>query len=299
RTGKHSYSQSVMIKKIVESVPSLPMYAGELISLINDPTTDARTIAAKVSEDPSVSAQVLKYVNSPYYGFQQTISDLQHAVMLLGFNQIYQLVLYHALRGTMPDTAEFRELQSHSIIISVLASEIAAIVRPDLQALASTIGLLHNFGESVIKLLKMHYPKLKIIFHSLEQEILGSMLLERWNLPQELCDSVSYQNCFRYAPAGFVHEPTRHGEGFLMIAHLVLDYIEKKESPDSYPLFISQYMKENGLSECTFEELVENHLIPRLIRKKKALPAMVRTLLQERRQPAASDLSEYLGARAN
>jgi HD-like signal output (HDOD) protein len=277
---RRTYSQSGLIQTIIQSIPRLPMYAGDLIGLVHDTESNAGVIASRIGEDPSLTAQVLKYVNSPYFGFAQGIADLHHAVALLGVNQIYQLVLYSALRGTMPDTPEFSSLQEHSVVVSVLATELAGRINPSLQAHAATLGLLHDIGKSVVLLLKGKYPQMDGVFDSLDTAVLGSMLLEQWNLPRLLCEGVFYQNLLKVASPELWTSQFLDMVALLSLSHLAAQYLtgEHGELPDT----LLSYMEERGLSVSGLEELVDKVLVPELMKKQKGLPAMVRSVLKTR-----------------
>ena len=118
-----------MIQKIVKSIPRLPMYTGKLTTMLNDEKVSVSEVVELVRQDPSLVASILKTVNSAYYGRLNKIEDFQRAVLLLGFNQVYQLVLDSSLRGIMPDTPEFNELQFHSFLISLIGFEISQLLQ--------------------------------------------------------------------------------------------------------------------------------------------------------------------------
>ncbi|MCP5005088.1 MAG: HDOD domain-containing protein [Planctomycetes bacterium] len=75
------------------------------------------------------------------------ISDVQHAITYLGFNQVYQLVVDREAKSTMPDTPEFQELQFHSNVVSFFSFELARLCGRNKPLLHCTIGLLHDIGK--------------------------------------------------------------------------------------------------------------------------------------------------------
>jgi HD-like signal output (HDOD) protein len=277
---RSTYSQSGLIQAIIQAIPRLPMYAGDLVGLVHDTESNAGVIASRIGEDPSLTALVLKYVNSPYFGFAQGIADLHHAVTLLGVNQIYQLVLYNALRGTMPDTSEFSSLQEHSVVVSVLATELAGRINPSMQAHAGTLGLLHDIGKSVVLLLKGKHPQMDGVFDSLETAVLGSMLLEQWKLPRLLCEGVFYQNLLKVALPESWSSQFLDMVALLSLSHLAAQYLAGEHGEISDALL--SYMEDRGLSVSGLEELVDKVLVPELMKKQKGLPIMVRSVLKSR-----------------
>ena len=105
RSGQ--YENSEMIQGMLKNIPRLPMYANRLAVVILDENVSSRDVAELAKMDPSLVSVVLKTVNSAYYGFKRKISDFQHAVLLMGFNHVYQLVMDVGLKSTMPKTPEF------------------------------------------------------------------------------------------------------------------------------------------------------------------------------------------------
>src|SRR2546430_3965689 len=54
------------------------------------------------SSDLALAAAILKTVNSAYYGLPEKMSSLHHAILYLGFNNVYQLILENSIKNIMP-----------------------------------------------------------------------------------------------------------------------------------------------------------------------------------------------------
>lgn len=108
------YSHSELITGILKKIPRLPVFAATLASDLTDEEVSSAKVSDKVKQDPSLTANVLKTINSSYYSFGRNISDINHAVMLLGFNELYQLVIDEGVQRVMPNSSAFREILSHS-----------------------------------------------------------------------------------------------------------------------------------------------------------------------------------------
>lgn len=67
-----------------------------------DPAVGAHEIAAIIEQDPVLSAQVLRSVNSPYYSPRSTISSVQRAVSFMGINAVRNLLLCLAVQELFP-----------------------------------------------------------------------------------------------------------------------------------------------------------------------------------------------------
>ena len=61
--------------------------------MISDPRSSAIHIADVISKDPSLSAKLLKIVNSAFYSFPSKIDTISRAVMIVGSKQLSALAL--------------------------------------------------------------------------------------------------------------------------------------------------------------------------------------------------------------
>ena len=52
--------------------------------------------------DQGLCSKILRIVNSAYYGFPKRISTITHAIMILGFNTVRNLVLGVSAFGMLP-----------------------------------------------------------------------------------------------------------------------------------------------------------------------------------------------------
>ena len=59
-----------------------------LFKYIESPKPDFDKLADIIQSDVSISYRLLRYINSPYFGFQKKITSLKQALVLLGFSQI-------------------------------------------------------------------------------------------------------------------------------------------------------------------------------------------------------------------
>lgn len=60
----------------------------QIVKLASDPEADLNHIAQLVSQDPKLSMQLLKLINSPLFSLNRSISDLTQAITFLGTEQL-------------------------------------------------------------------------------------------------------------------------------------------------------------------------------------------------------------------
>ena len=69
-------------------LPEIPSVVFELNEVIANPMASADNIAQVVNKSPSLTALLLKIVNSSFYGFPSKIDKVSHAVTLIGTREI-------------------------------------------------------------------------------------------------------------------------------------------------------------------------------------------------------------------
>ena len=143
---KTDYSHSDMILGILKKVPRLPSFASRLALKTLDENFTPNELAEGIKDDPALVALILKIANSSYYELANPVADIHNAIMLLGFHEIYQMIIADGARRTMPDGLFFRDLHFAAVAashISFCLSQESLTGRP--QEIA-TIGLLQRLG---------------------------------------------------------------------------------------------------------------------------------------------------------
>ncbi|MCE9573218.1 MAG: HDOD domain-containing protein [Deltaproteobacteria bacterium] len=143
--------QTTRLAQALESLPTLPLVAFQITELANARTSSVQQIADVLKTDPSLSAKLLRLVNSAYFGIPGGVSEVVRAIPFVGFNTLYQLVLsisvfetLHTASGTVFDP---RGLWIHSLTVANAARVLAEEVRFPEPGSCFTAGLLHDMGK--------------------------------------------------------------------------------------------------------------------------------------------------------
>ena len=202
-------------RSFVEETRGLPALSGVIANVLNAvmDETSARDLAAIIEKDSSVTARILKVINSAYYGLSGHVSTVSHAVPLLGVQVVKNIVLTFSVLDVFEETAaggaEFRKLWEHSFATAVASRLIAGKLEyPDVEE-ALVAGLLHDIGTLV---LAKHEPEdWRAIVREAEEKNecvadveqrtlgvthaeLGALLAEKWQLPEILVIPVRYHH---------------------------------------------------------------------------------------------------------
>lgn len=89
---------------------ALPNSAIQLLEISQDSNNGIAEFAQPIEGDPGLTSQVLRFVNSSYFGFSQTISSVKMAINLVGMRAIKNFALWNAVFSLMPNpkTGPFR-----------------------------------------------------------------------------------------------------------------------------------------------------------------------------------------------
>jgi HD-like signal output (HDOD) protein len=84
-------------------LPALPQSALKLLELSQDPDNGPPEFVVPIEADPGLTGQVLKFVNSSYFGFSREINSVKLGITLVGIRTIKNFALWSALFSLMPN----------------------------------------------------------------------------------------------------------------------------------------------------------------------------------------------------
>ncbi|MCA9119386.1 MAG: HDOD domain-containing protein [Planctomycetaceae bacterium] len=84
-------------------LPALPQSAIRLLELSQDPSNASTDFAIPIESDPGLTGQVLRFVNSSYFGLSNEISSIKLAIALVGIRTIKNFALWSAVFSLMPN----------------------------------------------------------------------------------------------------------------------------------------------------------------------------------------------------
>jgi HD-like signal output (HDOD) protein len=161
-----------------ESLPAVPRIYHELLAVFADERSNAQDAAAVVMQDVSVSAAVLRAVNSAFFAHSRRVTNIGDAVVILGEQKLGGLVLAAAATAVL--SSEDRPLTEafhrRGCRVARLAEHIAP---PALADDAFAAGLLHDIGLLIKAGDDSNHPRV------------GAYLLALWGLPVELVQAVA------------------------------------------------------------------------------------------------------------
>src|SRR3569832_2422108 len=114
------------ISKAIDGLPTLPVVALRLGEVIHSKNVTVNQIAELLKADPSISAKLLRLVNSPYFGIPGGVSDVARTIPFVGFNTLYQLILGNTKHKTHNNPNNTHTQKKHSLTVATAAKELAS-----------------------------------------------------------------------------------------------------------------------------------------------------------------------------
>ena len=118
-----------IIKKI-DGLKPIPQVASKVMSIAEDSESSMNDLSNVIIYDTGVTANLLKIVNSSYFGLPEKFDSVHQAIVYLGMAQVVDLVLLSA-SGENLQTAqegydlEAGELWKYSVSSALIAREIS------------------------------------------------------------------------------------------------------------------------------------------------------------------------------
>jgi putative nucleotidyltransferase with HDIG domain len=126
-----------------------------LTKSMQDMNTKMSEITRLIELDTALTANVLRWANSAYYGARMPIESVQAAVIRLGMNNIIRLSIGNSLSSVMKksvpgyDLAE-NELWRHNVAAAMTVETLGQINNQTLHPAAFTAALLHDVGKVIL-----------------------------------------------------------------------------------------------------------------------------------------------------
>src|SRR5262245_14245470 len=271
--------QSEFVKDFLANMRRMPVYATELAVKLLDDNTSVQEVVEGIKLDPSLVGIVLRTVNSAAYGFGKKIESFYHACMILGFNNIYNLLMREAAQSTMPITRETTRIHKHSCLISVLCFEIATMAKEQQAQASATIGLLHDFGRGVQVVMKHAHPAKADFIDSLDSAKLGAALLRVWGLPERICRTVEFQQHPEFMAPDLIAPEYRREAGTLHIAHNIENLLMGNAMDPVRSIYVQEHMALLGFGTLTPAQLLNDRILPSLTKNKARVPPDIHNLI--------------------
>lgn len=202
-----------LIQSHILELPTLPMISLKMNETIAKPNSSAHDIARVISRDTTLSARLLKIVNSAFYRFPSRIDSVSRAVAIIGTKQLTSLAsgvaIINMFRNIPSHIVNMKSFWKHSVSCGVHARIIASYQGVQNTERLFLSGLLHDIGRLILYKYAPDHAAYALTKAKRSQSILreieyadldfdhavtGGLLLKRWKLPVLVEDAVQYHH---------------------------------------------------------------------------------------------------------
>lgn len=206
----------------IDSLPKFPESVLRLQKMIEDPDSEITDIARAISTDPSLTAGLLKTVNSAAFMLPKRVDNIVEAVKLVGLRGLRNMLFSYGTREVLGDdySTDTQALWEHSRTTGFYAYTLARNVSKKKDILDDVYvgGVLHDMGKIVMSHVNpdmldtiRSFCKSKDIEPEILEDLasgvnhaeIGGLLAERWNFPEALVDAIRYHHAPTAAPDEF------------------------------------------------------------------------------------------------
>jgi putative nucleotidyltransferase with HDIG domain len=206
-----------LIEKIlvrVKDLPTLPTVYSALCDAIADPRSSAADVEKVISTDQASTLKVLKIANSALFGFRGKIHNISRAVVVLGFQEIRNLILSSSVMNLFKKPRAShrfhpRDFWAHSIAVGLITRSLGKRVGVVHLENFFVAGILHDIGKLFLfEFMEKDYSRAlamaeekNCFIREAELEVLGmdhalvgSMVADEWRLPRPIRDAIHYHH---------------------------------------------------------------------------------------------------------
>lgn len=201
-------------KEILNQLDSLPKFPDNIRTLLKkllNPEIAVMDVADEVQKDPSLSADVLKLVNSAQFALSRKIESIKEAVNYLGVKGLKGILYSYGAMSAMSERfGSIPEVWDHCYETAAFASKIAKFNNlKEKEDAVFTAGLLHDIGkivlmsfdkekakgvEKICKQKGIEIPVVEEIMMGLSHAVIGGKVAEFWDFPEILINSIKYHH---------------------------------------------------------------------------------------------------------
>jgi len=190
---------------------TLPEVYARLKAVLEDPDFSMADVVEVVSNDPAITARLLRLANSGYFGLATKIDNVARAVSLLGTQEVHDLVLatsvLQSFSGMENEVMDMQRFWRKSVVCAVAAKELAVrcnVLDSDrvfVAGLLSDIGHLFLYQKVPQLALQAQqlYAERGIPLYQAERSLIGADYAEvgakamrLWELPETILGPTEY-----------------------------------------------------------------------------------------------------------
>jgi HD-like signal output (HDOD) protein len=185
----------------------------QAMRVLKSERSSAQDVAKALTFDPGLAQKLVNEVNSPYFALPTKVQKLDHAIALLGFKRVEDLlrrsVSHEMYQHAQTSHFEMVGFQRHGVAVGCLATQLAMALKLNKPEEFFEAGMMHDIGKY------LYLTKLSTEFQKLAKDIretgtpmyqverkllgldhceLGEMMADAWGLSENIRSAVRYHH---------------------------------------------------------------------------------------------------------
>ncbi len=199
--------------KNVDLLPTFPNIVSHVLKIIDDPMSSASDIAKHM--DASMIGEVLRVAGSAFFSRAgaRKITSIEHAIAMIGYEHLTHIILqmpFLTLTKMDDRIIDTKGFFNHSTLCGVIARDISSITLLGNPNEVYIAGIIHDIGMIIIyRFFQEEWGKILSLMNekglsrldaergvfSFDHGAIGAMLLDLWDIPKSVTNSVRYHHC--------------------------------------------------------------------------------------------------------
>jgi putative nucleotidyltransferase with HDIG domain len=196
----------------IKLLPTFPNIVAEVLKIIDDPMSSASDLAKHL--DPSMVGEILRIANSAYFGTRsfRSISTIEHAIAVIGYERLSYIILqmpFVSMVKGNDSTFDRNRFIRHSIVCAAVSNALSSATSLGNPNEVYLGGMMHDIGviviyryfedewnsiNALIRDRQMSRPDAEREVFSEDHGYIGAALLDLWNVPKPITDSVRFHH---------------------------------------------------------------------------------------------------------
>lgn len=194
----------------LSEIPTLPSILLEVSRLLQDPDATSQQLARLIEKDQAITAKILRLVNSAFYGCQSRISDVNSAVVLMGFNTVRNAIISISVIkafAKIKDMEQFKveDFWRHALAVAITSRHMALKFNKSVADESFVAGLIHDIGKVILsqwfrdlfvdiwnlaRKTGIPFIEAENALSPLNHAQIGSHLANKWKLPRDFAEAI-------------------------------------------------------------------------------------------------------------
>ncbi|WP_428241229.1 HDOD domain-containing protein [Gynuella sp.] len=259
------------------SIPPQPQIMVDLQMEQLQPNPDIQHIAQLISQDVGLAGTMLKIVNSPLLGLSNSITSIQQAVILLGYNAVIGLVNGISIKGELSDEeiSNLNRFWDSAMDIALVCAAVSKQINFRNIDDAYSIGLFHNAGIPLMaKRFKDYFDIMAESYRTkgkrlidienkhfqTNHAVIGYYVARSWHLPKVVSDAIADHHNIDHILRQGNAEKTALICILKIAEHICREYKNLGDSNINYEweTYGEEIMLYTGLSQYDIESMASN-----------------------------------------